>query len=130
MCDKNGKFQGRRCLLHTRGIPEYDCLRHSFRFRCSVSAELRIVPRLRIEPIFKHQLEQWLHSDAADRLHLRCCSSQKITESRSPLLCSDLSRKHALEPSPASQKVDTIFNFLPSVQILIHYNACMCLKTC
>ena len=94
------------------------------------SAELRIVPRLRIEPIFKHQLEQWLHSDAADRLHLRCCSSQKITESRSPLLCSDLSRKHALEPSPASQKVDTIFNHLPSVQIPIQYNTCMCLKTC
>ena len=55
------------------------------------SVEFRIVSRLTVEPIFKHQLEQWLHSDAADRLHLRCCGSQKITEVRCALLGSDRS---------------------------------------
>ena len=55
------------------------------------SVKFRIVSRLTVEPIFKHQLEQWLHSDAADRLHLRCCGSQKITEVRCALLGSDRS---------------------------------------
>jgi len=57
----------------------------------STSVKIRIVSRLTVEPIFKHQLEQWLHSDAADRLHLRCCGSQKITEVRCALLGSDRS---------------------------------------
>jgi len=94
------------------------------------SVKFRIVSRLTVEPLFKHQLEQWLHSDAADRLHLRCCGSQKITEVRCALLGSDRSWNHAPEPAPAPQKVDTILNYLPSMHILIQSNACVCIKIC
>ena len=94
------------------------------------SAESRKVSRLTNQPRLKHELEHGLHSDAADRLHLGCCGSQKITESRLTLLHVECLRKLSAEPLPAPGKVDTILNHLPSVQIPMQYNTCMCLKTC
>ena len=98
--------------------------------RLGNSAESRKVSRLTNQPRLKHELEHGLHSDAADRLHLGCCGSQKITESRLTLLHVECLRKLSAEPLPAPGKVDTILNHLPSVQIPMQYNTCMCLKTC
>ena len=42
----------------------------------------------------------------------------------------DLTRKRAVEPEASSKKVDIIFNLLPSVNLLVQSNVCMCLKTC
>ena len=95
-----------------------------------LSVQIRKVSGLTDQPRLKHELEHGLHSDAADRLHLGCCGSQKITESRLALLHVEWLRKLSAEPPPAPGKVDTILNFLPSVQIPIQYTACMCLKTC
>ena len=88
MGEQSDGFDGMEGSLW-RNVMSVECGNECLRVEHSV--KFRIVSRLTVEPIFKHQLEQWLHSDAADRLHLRCCGSQKITEVRCALLGSDRS---------------------------------------
>ena len=54
------------------------------------------------------QLYGCTHYDAADRLHLIFCNSQKSTELLRTLLHAKNLQKHTVEPSLASEKVDTI----------------------
>ena len=78
----------------------------------------------------KDRDEHHLYSDAADRLHLRCCSSQNSTESQRAVLGRFWPQKRAPQPEPAPKKLDIIFHRLPRLSLLIQSNACMCIKTC
>ena len=91
---------------------------------------MKIISRHRNPLGLKDRDDHHLHSDAADRLHLMCWSSQNSTEARRALHQRDRTRKRAVEPEPAPKKLDIIFNLLPSVNLLVQSNACMCLKTC
>ena len=72
-----------------------------------------VISRLRNELGLKDRDEHHLYSDAADRLHLRCCGSQNSTESQRAVLGRERPQKRAPQPEPAPKKLDIIFHLLP-----------------
>ncbi len=91
-------------------------LRHPVVKNCrklGTSVKWKIISRLRNELGLKDRDEHHLYSDAADRLHLRCCGSQNSTESQRAVLGRERPQKRAPQPEPAPKKLDIIFHLLP-----------------
>ena len=84
-----------------------------FVLNSNVSVKWKIISRLRNELGLKDRDEHHLYSDAADRLHLRCCGSQNSTESQRAVLGRFWPQKRAPQPEPAPKKLDIIFHLLP-----------------
>ena len=76
------------------------------------------------------KLEHCTHSDAADRLRLMCCNSQKSTEWLRALLHAEKLQKHMVEPSLAPEKVDTILSHPLRTQKSVQCTVLGRIKTC
>ena len=96
-----------------------------------VSVKVKIVPRLKFETLFwLIKPQHCIRSDAADRLHLMCCGSQKSMESPPTLLHAKRSQKDTPEISPAPEKLGTILTQPRRIGIRVQYDARRRAKTC